>query len=61
MIVKKKKRVARSISRDPKLEVEYSRVSTKDQEREGYSIPAQIKLLDEYKSREKNDLTCTVC
>lgn len=26
----------------------YARVSTKDQEREGYSIPAQIKLLEEY-------------
>jgi hypothetical protein len=26
----------------------YARVSTKDQEREGYSIPAQLKLLREY-------------
>jgi DNA invertase Pin-like site-specific DNA recombinase len=26
----------------------YARVSSKDQEREGYSIPAQLKLLREY-------------
>ena len=26
----------------------YARVSTKEQEREGFSIPAQIKLLDDY-------------
>jgi site-specific DNA recombinase len=32
----------------------YARVSSKDQEREGYSIPAQLKLLREY--AQKNDL-----
>lgn len=32
----------------------YARVSSKDQEKEGFSIPAQIKLLQEY--AEKNDL-----
>jgi len=32
----------------------YARVSSKDQEREGYSIPAQLKLLREYAQR--NDL-----
>ena len=32
----------------------YARISSKDQEREGYSIPAQIKLLREY--AQKNDL-----
>lgn len=26
----------------------YARVSSKDQEREGYSIPAQLKFLREY-------------
>ncbi|WP_066522116.1 recombinase family protein [Sphingobium cloacae] len=26
----------------------YARVSTRDQEREGYSIPAQVKLLEDY-------------
>jgi site-specific DNA recombinase len=31
----------------------YARVSSKDQEREGYSIPAQLKLLREY--ADKND------
>ena len=31
-----------------KLAVIYARVSSKDQEREGYSIPAQLKLLREY-------------
>ena len=31
----------------------YARVSSKDQEREGYSIPAQLKLLREY--AQKND------
>ena len=33
--------------------VVYARVSSKDQEREGYSIPAQLKLLREY--AQKND------
>ena len=33
----------------------YARVSSKDQEREGYSIPAQRKLLREYAS--DRDLT----
>jgi len=31
----------------------YARVSSKDQEREGYSIPAQLKLLREYVARNK--------
>ena len=31
----------------------YARVSSKDQEREGFSIPAQLKFLREY--AEKND------
>ena len=31
----------------------YARVSTKDQEREGYSIPAQLRILREYST--KND------
>ena len=30
----------------------YARVSSKDQEQEGYSIPAQIKLLHEYAARK---------
>ena len=33
----------------------YARVSSKDQEREGYSIPAQLKMLREYV--QKNDFT----
>src|SRR5580698_5418457 len=37
-----------------KSAVIYARVSSKDQEREGYSIPAQLKLLREY--ADKNDL-----
>jgi len=36
-----------------KSAVLYARVSSKDQEREGYSIPAQLKLLREY--AQKND------
>jgi site-specific DNA recombinase len=36
-----------------KSAVIYARVSSKDQEREGYSIPAQLKLLREY--ADKND------
>jgi len=32
----------------------YARVSSKEQEQEGYSIPAQLKLMTEYVS--KNDL-----
>jgi site-specific DNA recombinase len=35
-----------------KLAVSYARVSSKDQEREGFSIPAQRKLLNEYAARE---------
>jgi site-specific DNA recombinase len=31
----------------------YARVSSKDQEREGYSIPAQLKLLREYAQRSE--------
>ena len=30
----------------------YARVSSKDQEQEGYSIPAQVKLLKEYAQKE---------
>ena len=37
-----------------KSAVIYARVSSKDQEREGYSIPAQLKFLRDY--AEKNDL-----
>jgi len=35
-------------SHDPQRAVLYARVSSKDQEREGFSIPAQIKLLKDY-------------
>jgi site-specific DNA recombinase len=31
----------------------YARVSSKDQEREGFSIPAQLKFLREYASRNQ--------
>ncbi len=34
----------------------YARVSSKDQEREGYSIPAQLKLLREYASTHDFEL-----
>lgn len=30
----------------------YARVSSKDQEREGYSIPSQLKLLTEYAQKK---------
>ena len=36
-----------------KTAVLYARVSSKDQEREGYSIPAQLKLLREYAARNE--------
>ncbi len=36
-----------------KKAVIYARVSSKDQEREGYSIPAQLKLLREYAARNE--------
>ena len=39
---------ASSIPEGPRQAVLYARVSSKDQEREGYSIPAQQKLLREY-------------
>ena len=32
----------------PQSAVVYARVSSKEQEKEGYSIPAQLKLLKEY-------------
>jgi site-specific DNA recombinase len=35
----------------PVKAVKYTRVSSKEQEKEGYSIPAQSKLLDEYAAR----------
>jgi site-specific DNA recombinase len=38
-----------------KLAVIYARVSSKDQEREGYSIPAQMKMLRGYAL--ENDFT----
>ena len=34
----------------------YARVSSKEQEREGFSIPAQLKLLHEYASRNNFQL-----
>jgi site-specific DNA recombinase len=34
----------------PRKAVLYARVSTRDQEKEGYSIPAQVKLLEDYAS-----------
>ena len=34
----------------------YARVSSKDQEQEGYSIPAQLKLLKEYAQKEGFDI-----
>src|SRR5712692_6127244 len=40
-----------------KTAVLYARVSSKEQEREGFSIPAQLKLLREYASR--NDFSVT--
>ena len=36
-----------------KTAVLYARVSSKDQEREGYSIPAQLRLLREYAVRNE--------
>ena len=35
-----------------KRAVIYARVSSKEQEKEGYSIPAQLKLLKEYAAAE---------
>ncbi len=35
-----------------KLAVHYARVSTQDQEREGFSIPAQLKLLQAYAAKQ---------
>src|SRR5260370_39566929 len=35
----------------------YARVSSKDQEREGFSIPAQLKFLREYASRNEFHIT----
>jgi site-specific DNA recombinase len=48
-MAKKSKRNPSAIS-PRKLAVIYARVSSKEQEREGFSIPAQLKLLTEYAS-----------
>jgi hypothetical protein len=55
-MTKKRKRVGRPVPRNPSLCVRYARVSSKEQEKEGYSIPAQIKILDEYERRQ--NMTC---
>ena len=46
--MKKHKRARIPKERPPKKAVLYARVPSKEQEREGYSIPAQLKLLQKY-------------
>lgn len=50
-----KKRTKSIDTNDPakRQAVIYARVSSKEQEKEGYSIPAQLKLLKEYAARER--------
>jgi site-specific DNA recombinase len=49
---RRKKSHSKDLRRDPSLGVKYARVSSKEQEKEGYSIPAQIKMLDDHASKE---------
>ena len=44
------KKTPKPVATDParKQAVSYARVSSKEQEKEGFSIPAQLKLLKEY-------------
>ncbi len=35
----------------------YARVSSREQEKEGYSIPAQIGLLEDYAKRNRLEIT----
>ena len=44
---------SREASGDVSRAVLYARVSSKEQEKEGFSIPAQLKLLKEYAARER--------
>ena len=41
-------RKSKSHTTSPLDAVKYGRVSSKEQEKEGFSIPAQLKLLDQY-------------
>jgi len=47
-----KKREQRTVPRPLRTCVVYARVSSKEQEQEGYSIPAQLRLLREYAAQE---------
>jgi len=51
-MTRRRKRAGRKVPRNPSLCVKYVRVSSKEQEREGFSIPAQIKILDDYEVRQ---------
>ena len=51
-MTRRKKRTIRKVPRNPQLCVKYLRVSSKEQEREGFSIPAQQKILDDYEVRQ---------
>ena len=55
MAILKQARQARGAPTRARQAVIYARVSSKEQEKEGYSIPAQLKLLRDYARR--NDLT----
>ena len=39
----------------------YARVSSKEQEREGFSIPAQLKLLREYAQKNRPEDRARIC
>ena len=43
----------------PKQAVIYARVSSKEQEKEGFSIPAQLKLLKDYAAAQPESETAT--
>ena len=52
----KRPTVNRTASSQPKQTVLYARVSSDEQEKEGFSIPAQTKLLREYADNERFDV-----
>src|SRR5436305_13598452 len=51
-------KASKPASTDPvRKAVVYARVSSKEQEKEGFSIPAQLKLLKEYASAQRSAVT----
>ena len=57
----KPSKVAASFDASRKQAVIYARVSSKEQEKEGFSIPAQLKLLKEYAAAQGFTVAARIC